>query len=663
MSRKRRQVELPITYVGAQPRPGSSSPEGTVINVHGIIMDNFTALAFGAMNVANRAAREEYLERLSKLVANVEEQIAILRKEAGVQQRTHLENLKLDVKVRHALIERKRFEIGVQRAAANSYYGSSPLNKNARDYGAATFYQIASGRIKRSKIQAALNAAYRAAYSVQLLEAEIKSLQVQVTALQKAIVQAEAQAKARAQAEAQAKARAQAEAQARARAQAEAQAKARGQAEAQAKARAQAEAQAKARAQAEAQAKARAQVEAQAKARAQAEAQAKARAQAEAQAKARAQAEQQQWQAASSTNTFNTPLMAGGTLPLVVAAGGVITQQGSSRTLRSAIVSALSSIRGIAIAGVGGPFVVGVLAMLYSPKLGNGERPQNYLLSAPLSDLSLDLDAPAQAAAAASGTLDLPFRMAEKGGEAGYEELFLAGTTGSAVHSSVRVLAAHLDAGGNHFTVTTADDPPRTLLWTPAVVPPSSSTSSPALPSSLPVVVGPTLEPIEARLDSYPELSDVGFDDYVIIFPADSGLPPLYIMFTSPRQKPGVVTGEGRILGGDLLAEGKEEEFAILANVARKLQGKEFRNFGAFRRQLWKAIALNNELSEKLDNFSLSIMQKGLAPIVPKNERVGGRIKYEIHHVREISKGGGVYDLDNMIILSPQHHIDIHRGK
>ncbi|MFI8555984.1 S-type pyocin domain-containing protein [Pseudomonas putida] len=291
------------------------------------------------------------------------------------------------------------------------------------------------------------------------------------------------------------------------------------------------------------------------------------------------------------------------------------------------------------------------------------ESPQNYLLSAPLSDLSLDLDAPAQAAAAASGTLDLPFRMAEKGGEAGYEELFLAGTTGSAVHSSVRVLAAHLDAGGNHFTVTTADDPPRTLLWTPAVVPPSSSTSSPALPSSLPVVVGPTLEPIEARLDSYPELSDVGFDDYVIIFPADSGLPPLYIMFTSPRQKPGVVTGEGRILGGDLLAEGKEEEFAILANVARKLQGKEFRNFGAFRRQLWKAIALNNELSEKLDNFSLSIMQKGLAPIVPKNERVGGRIKYEIHHVREISKGGGVYDLDNMIILSPQHHIDIHRGK
>ncbi|MFI8555983.1 hypothetical protein, partial [Pseudomonas putida] len=212
-------------------------------------MDNFTALAFGAMNVANRAAREEYLERLSKLVANVEEQIAILRKEAGVQQRTHLENLKLDVKVRHALIERKRFEIGVQRAAANSYYGSSPLNKNARDYGAATFYQIASGRIKRSKIQAALNAAYRAAYSVQLLEAEIKSLQVQVTALQKAIVQAEAQAKARAQAEAQAKARAQAEAQAKARAQAEAQAKARAQAEAQAKARAQAEAQAKARAQ------------------------------------------------------------------------------------------------------------------------------------------------------------------------------------------------------------------------------------------------------------------------------------------------------------------------------------------------------------------------------------------------------------------------------
>ncbi|HEK1691043.1 TPA: S-type pyocin domain-containing protein [Pseudomonas putida] len=47
-------------------------------------------------------------------------------------------------------------------------------------------------------------------------------------------------------------------------------------------------------------------------------------------------------------------------------------------------------------------------------------------------------------------------------------------------------------------------------------------------------LVGPTLEPLEGRLDIYPDLSDVGFDDYVIIFPADSGLPPLYVMFKTP---------------------------------------------------------------------------------------------------------------------------------
>jgi hypothetical protein len=46
---------------------------------------------------------------------------------------------------------------------------------------------------------------------------------------------------------------------------------------------------------------------------------------------------------------------------------------------------------------------------------------------------------------------------------------------------------------------------------------------------------------------------------------------------------------------------------------------------------------------------------------VRKADRVGGRKSYEIHHLEKISKGGGVYDLDNLRVNTPRNHIDIHR--
>lgn len=35
---------------------------------------------------------------------------------------------------------------------------------------------------------------------------------------------------------------------------------------------------------------------------------------------------------------------------------------------------------------------------------------------------------------------------------------------------------------------------------------------------------------------------------------------------------------------------------------------------------------------------------------------------YETHRINPINQGGAVYDLDNMSITTPKHHIDIYRG-
>ncbi|MNG41994.1 Colicin-E9 [compost metagenome] len=53
-------------------------------------------------------------------------------------------------------------------------------------------------------------------------------------------------------------------------------------------------------------------------------------------------------------------------------------------------------------------------------------------------------------------------------------------------------------------------------------------------------------------------------------------------------------------------------------------------------------------------------MKNGYSPFSPQREQVGGREKFEIHHVHPIGKGGEVYNIDNMLIKTPKAHIAEH---
>ncbi|MFJ4350847.1 S-type pyocin domain-containing protein [Pseudomonas sp. NPDC089428] len=635
MGRKKRQVILPPTFVGAQPsRPGASAPGGAVANHVGPILDGFKISAAGAMKIADDAARVVYLESLSALAGMLEQEVVAVRNELGSAQETNIESLKQDIAARSVLLERKTNDLRQQQEQANSYYGSSPFGKSAEDYASTTFKNIATGRIRVANIQEALNAAYRAAYMVQLREAEVQMLQAQIAALQQALHTAQEQLRA----EAEAQARAQAEAEAAARAQAEAEAAARAQAEAEAAARAQAEAEAAARDQAEAHAEAEAHVKAQ-------------------EAAERALAEQ----ATRQANTFKAPLSELAAKPAIVLATAAAPVLEAGVALGTAIRSAVASLSVASIEAVAGPFLVGTFALLYTPKLGNAELPDNYVLTSPLTDLTVELDAAAQAAALELGTVDLPVRMGDMREQVGSIELFAARTGGAVIPSTVPVLAAAYDAQSGQYTVTTDDIPSRTLTWTPAVEPQDSSTTLPATPPSGAALVGPTLEPLEGRLDIYPELPDFGFDDYVIIFPADSGLPPLYVMFKSRRLMAGEVEGEGKLIDGELLHDGNREGAPIPMQIASELRGQKFSSWNAYRRRLWQLIGRSPLFEGQFDRVDRALMLRGLAPYASKAEWIGGRIKYEIHHVKPISDGGGVYDNDNLVIISPKFHIELHK--
>lgn len=130
------------------------------------------------------------------------------------------------------------------------------------------------------------------------------------------------------------------------------------------------------------------------------------------------------------------------------------------------------------------------------------------------------------------------------------------------------------------------------------------------------------------------------------------------------RKKPGTATGKGKKVGDKWLNDaGKENGVPIPDRIADKLRGKKFNNFDEFRKKLWEEVSKDPELLKQFNPQNKGNVKAGKAPVPRETEQVGGRIKYEIHHETPISEGGEVYDIDNMRIVTPKRHIDIHRGK
>ncbi|MGE6983163.1 type VI secretion system tube protein TssD [Kluyvera intermedia] len=168
-----------------------------------------------------------------------------------------------------------------------------------------------------------------------------------------------------------------------------------------------------------------------------------------------------------------------------------------------------------------------------------------------------------------------------------------------------------------------------------------------------------------------PDVAD--FNDYILIFPADSGIQPIYVYLKDdPRDQPGTAIGNGVKLTSetkwlDMSATNEGNGAPIPAHIADKLRGKNYSNFRAFREDLWREVQKDPVLSKEFSTLNLSTMVDGKAPISPRpGHYEGPKIelkKFEIHHVKPIEKGGGIYDIDNLRITTPKFHKLIHYGK
>ncbi|ASO28801.1 S-type Pyocin domain-containing protein [Vibrio anguillarum] len=152
--------------------------------------------------------------------------------------------------------------------------------------------------------------------------------------------------------------------------------------------------------------------------------------------------------------------------------------------------------------------------------------------------------------------------------------------------------------------------------------------------------------------------------EYIVTFPADAGLPPLYLVFRkTARDESGVVTGTGEDIMGIWLEKASEGLGSpVPSQIADKLRDKEFSSFDSFRKAFWIEISEDSVLARQFIPSNIKRMKDGKAPRARFKDTVGGRRSFELHHLKEIQHGGDVYNVDNIRVNTPKNHINIHKG-
>ncbi|MGF7089524.1 hypothetical protein JOD24_003407 [Kroppenstedtia sanguinis] len=126
------------------------------------------------------------------------------------------------------------------------------------------------------------------------------------------------------------------------------------------------------------------------------------------------------------------------------------------------------------------------------------------------------------------------------------------------------------------------------------------------------------------------------------------------------RKTPGTVEGNGWGNLDKMMIDGRIG--LIPDDVANQLTGRRFNTFKEFREEFWKVVG-NSKYASEFSHRNQTLMRQGKAPFAPRNEQLGGKGVYELHHLTPLEHGGEVYSLDNLVIASPYaHYRGFHNG-
>lgn len=125
------------------------------------------------------------------------------------------------------------------------------------------------------------------------------------------------------------------------------------------------------------------------------------------------------------------------------------------------------------------------------------------------------------------------------------------------------------------------------------------------------ILVHPIAENTDSQIEGLPG-EDITAEDCILVFPADTGLKSLYVVFSRPaRLTPGTVTGVGEDVSGIWLAgAGMGIGVPIPTRIADRLRGREFSSFDAFRKAFWTEVVNDPDLSNQFISDNIERMQK-----------------------------------------------------
>lgn len=189
-------------------------------------------------------------------------------------------------------------------------------------------------------------------------------------------------------------------------------------------------------------------------------------------------------------------------------------------------------------------------------------------------------------------------------------------------------------------------------------------TTSPITPPLSPDYPGKPVIPVLPENETFPAVDPGQTGASIPGYPADMELPSPDALFYDRRDDPGVALGFGQRVSGIWLGEAARTTGAPIPDrIADQLRGREFANFHRFREAFWRAVAADGELSRQFNNSNLVKMRNGVAPRAVASDVAGGRRSFELHHHIRVTDGGDVYGMDNLSVVTPRRHIEIHGAK
>ncbi|RZI25020.1 hypothetical protein EUX58_12655, partial [Pseudomonas sp. 770NI] len=244
-------------------------------------------------------------------------------------------------------------------------------------------------------------------------------------------------------------------------------------------------------------------------------------------------------EATRAKNTFKISSVTK-TTQVSAVAGSIALTANTTLTLDTAVKSAIQMLNSLKSAATL-ETTAGLLAryipfslLVWSPKLGNSDLyPSNQpqvLFTAPVSEIFPELN---HSDLLTKGynwkTATVPYRI--HGNPTGFSLIETGKNLKVDPHVKVFVIVTNKKL--NAHKIMTGDIPPQTMFF-PMETPANSSTETPAQLVNPIVYDGVTLTPIEVKAETLPAVDQLTFRDCIYCFPADTGLPPIYVVFSEP---------------------------------------------------------------------------------------------------------------------------------